>query len=321
MSVYDFFRSIDFRSIEDMVSAGEIESLHLDFKLVSNCIIERPDRKNYSKALSGYANSDGGIIIWGVDARKNQEGIDCAKEIVFVENPELLNQRLIALESEMVSPSVNGVEHKILDSGDASNRGLVCTYIPFSYEGPHMAKGGENRYYFRSGDSFIRMEHFQIADMFGKRKRPVLGLKYEISKRKANYSRSDRAFEIRLFVENTGIGLAIAPYAAFHLNKPYYIQNFSLAKSSGMAGVRLTQYPSSIGQGWTALGGDMSLVIHPSTNVWAATVIGTLPDDDSKAPDCTIDYKLSADGITLTEDRTTVRVKDIEEKLGIKKPR
>ena len=26
------------------------------------------DRKNYSKALSGFANSDGGVIVWGIGA-------------------------------------------------------------------------------------------------------------------------------------------------------------------------------------------------------------------------------------------------------------
>lgn len=320
MSIHDFFRSIDLKSIEDMVSAGEIENLHLDFKLVSCCTVDKSDRKNYSKALSGYANSEGGIVIWGVDARKNSEGIDCANEIVFLENPELLYQRLVSLESEMVSPTVSGVEHKILDSGDGSNKGLVCTYIPSSFDGPHMAKGGEGRYYVRSGDSFIRMEHFQIADMFGRRKRPVLGLKYEIYRRNVYHSGSERAFEIRLYVENTGIGLAIAPYAAFHLNGPYYIQNFSLARVSDIpgAGARFKQYPSSIGQGWIALGGDMSLVIHPSTNVWAATVIGSLPDDNTKeTPDCNIEYKLSADGIMLTEGITSVTVKAIEEYLEI----
>ena len=31
-----------------------------------------------------------------------------------------------------------------------------------------MAKLGENRYYQRSGDQFRMMEHFQVADMFGR---------------------------------------------------------------------------------------------------------------------------------------------------------
>jgi len=320
MSIYDSFQSMTFKTVESMVSTERQESLHLEFKLVSDCIMDKSDRKNYAIALSGYANSDGGLIIWGVDARRNDEGIDCADKIVLLPNPRSFHSRLVSLESDMASPAVNGVEHKILKCADDSNIGLVCSFIPASFEGPHMSKSrDENRYYLRSGESFLKMEHYQVADMFGRRKRPVLGLKYEISQRKANFSRSDRAFEIRLFVENTGIGLAIAPYVAFHPNKPYYVQNFSLARISDIpgAGTRFKQYPSSIRQGWIALGGDMSLVIHPSTNVWAATVIGTLPDDDTKATDCIIEYKLSADGIILTDGVTTISAKDIEEILEI----
>ena len=37
-----------------------------------------------------------------------------------------------------------------------------------------MAKLGENRYYKRSGDSFYQMEHFDLEDMFGRRRKPKL---------------------------------------------------------------------------------------------------------------------------------------------------
>jgi len=54
------------------------------------------------------------------------------------------------------------------------------TIIPESAAGPHMAKLGEDRYYKRNGSSFIRLEHFDLADMFGRRMRPDLDLHIEL---------------------------------------------------------------------------------------------------------------------------------------------
>jgi hypothetical protein len=46
-----------------------------------------------------------------------------------------------------------------------------------------MAKLGEHRYYKRSGDSFYRMEHFDIQDMFGRRKRADLHISCKVDLR------------------------------------------------------------------------------------------------------------------------------------------
>ncbi len=43
-----------------------------------------------------------------------------------------------------------------------------------------MAKLGEDRYYKRNGQQFLKMEHFDLEDMFGRRQKP--DLKINISK-------------------------------------------------------------------------------------------------------------------------------------------
>lgn len=42
----------------------------------------KDDLKNFAKALSGFANTEGGVLIFGLDARKNvEDGIDKINEI------------------------------------------------------------------------------------------------------------------------------------------------------------------------------------------------------------------------------------------------
>lgn len=48
------------------------ENLFIDFKSKANPTepgAEKGDREKFSKAISGFANSCGGVIVWGIDCR------------------------------------------------------------------------------------------------------------------------------------------------------------------------------------------------------------------------------------------------------------
>ena len=53
---------------QSIVHPAREENLYLDFKKAADGKgpATKPDRKNLSKALSGFANSEGGVIVWGV---------------------------------------------------------------------------------------------------------------------------------------------------------------------------------------------------------------------------------------------------------------
>src|SRR5262249_33289270 len=131
----------------------------------------REDRKIFAQCISGFANSSGGIIVWGVDARQ-QDGVDYARERKEIEQLERFVSKLNEFTGQAVSPVADGIRHKAIET--EGGRGFAATIVPESDSGPHMAKLGEDRYYKRSGTSFLRMEHFDLEDMFGRRPRPKL---------------------------------------------------------------------------------------------------------------------------------------------------
>ena len=84
MEMEEYFAKIDLSEIERYIEESQEEHIALEFKTVNHPIYndgnKNDDKKNFSKVLSGFANSNGGIVIWGIKAQKNLSGQDVAKE-------------------------------------------------------------------------------------------------------------------------------------------------------------------------------------------------------------------------------------------------
>jgi hypothetical protein len=61
-----------------MINAPVVEQLFLDYKRSSTVLpgvkLSDDDRKNLAKAIAGFGNSEGGVVVWGVDCRRTDEG-------------------------------------------------------------------------------------------------------------------------------------------------------------------------------------------------------------------------------------------------------
>jgi len=317
MNLESRFLSLDLEKIEHYISSSQEENLHLEFKTLSdNPLGTSDDKKNYSSALSGFANSSGGLLIWGIVARKNDRGVDCAVDLKPIKAVDLLISRLNELEGDAVSPHIDGVQHKPIPLRD--NEGFAVTYIPESISGPHMAKLGEYRYYKRSGDSFYKMEHFDIEDMFGRRKKPDLSLSTRIrpshTRQTPHYTEHDLI--IYISVVNNGRGSAIAPFLSVRVNNPYHIYSYGV---DGNRHFGLPELNRSRGSQYVPYGSSSDFYIHPgiSIDVTAikASIINVEPNL-SQVKDLTIKYVLAADGVSTKEGEEIVSRDELISMIG-----
>jgi hypothetical protein len=181
-SLFEEVRRKGVAAIHDWVEDIHREDLHLDFKRKSHPERAEPDeadKRNYSKALSGFANSDGGLIVWGVDAPSSGSGI---RELFPIADASAFAEHLDSLASRLVVPSVEGVENLVVHESKESLAGYVISYIPPSTHSPHRAEHhSAKRYFQRIGDSFIQLEHWQLEYMFGRRQVPVLRVAWDIA--------------------------------------------------------------------------------------------------------------------------------------------
>ena len=166
-------------AIDEFLENRQTEELFLDFKQAASDgksmrTLHPNDRRNLSKAISAFGNSEGGVLVWGVECSRDLEIGDVAKAKVKVKNVYRFLSWLENAISGCTIPSHNKVRNHIISS-DKDGNGYLATYIPKSDIAPLMTTTG-NQIYIRSGSNNVPAPYAVVAGMFGKRPQPNVDL-------------------------------------------------------------------------------------------------------------------------------------------------
>lgn len=171
-------------AIDLLISDFQSENLWLDFKRSADSgrstKLNVSDRENLAKAISGFGNSDGGVIVWGVDCRRDQAtGADLPGQKHPIEQPHRFVSWLEGAVSSCTAPAHRSVESAALVSS-GSISGFVVTLIPQSFEAPLQCIQPTDRlqYYMRAGSAFAPVPHAVLAGLFGRRPEPRVAQKW-----------------------------------------------------------------------------------------------------------------------------------------------
>src|SRR5690348_3339481 len=81
--LYKQIRQGGVAALEEFIRTRKSEELFLDFKRSSDNgggpRLSDNDRNNFAKAISGFGNSEGGVLVWGVDCSDDERGADVAR--------------------------------------------------------------------------------------------------------------------------------------------------------------------------------------------------------------------------------------------------
>lgn len=194
-------------AIEQFIADRESERFFLDFKRASNngrdAHLTDIDRNNLAKAISGFGNSEGGVIVWGVDCSRNIDGSDVARFEVPIENPRRFCSQLEDAVSGCTIPPHTSVESIVVMAEEES--GFVVTLIPSSNSAPHQTIS-KNQYYVRTGSSFAPTPHSVLAGMFGRRPQPHVFHNFNLAL--AGWHNDTLKVSIGLVIYNEGPGIA-----------------------------------------------------------------------------------------------------------------
>jgi hypothetical protein len=311
MDLKQYFDNIDLSEIERMVTDGQEENVHIEFKTVihPNYNIDNRefDKKNFSEVISGFANSNGGILIWGVKAKKNENNQDIASQKKPIKELTRFLNLLNRLEGQAVSPIITGIIHKKIEI--EKDEGFVITYIPSSDIAPHMANYAHKHYYKRSGDSFYICEHYDIMDMIHRKTTAKLDLiikeRTEINQNVGNGKIT--RYEKIIALANLGQHLAKAPLLRVEINDPFFFPQFGLDGNGNIGLFKTRALPRNL-QLCTYMGGQ-DVVVYPDIQYDIDKITLEISNDAETLPDLIINYMIVAENMDKINNTKIIQLK------------
>ena len=172
-------------ALDEFIRNRQTEELFMDFKRADSTgkhgwALCNDDRRNLAKCISGFGNSEGGVIVWGVECSRDTDVGDVAQAKIKVENVHRFLSWVESAISGCTIPSHNKVRNHII-SCDKDGNGYLATYIPRSEVAPLMTTIG-NHIFIRSGSNNVPAPYAVISGMFGRRPQPNVAL--HLDKRK-----------------------------------------------------------------------------------------------------------------------------------------
>lgn len=264
-------------SLRQLVDERHQESLSLEFKTKEDATVpelSNNDKKNYGKILSAFSNSSGGLLLWGIKATEDADGVDAASDIESILNPRAFESKLTSLAGDLLDPINDEIEICSVNAdSDTISSGCVAIWIPRSERRPHRSRK-DHHYYKRSGDSSYRMEHFDLEDMFLSRKSASLNFSYEIREFGRNTPRP--SISVIIGLANASKVTAKFPYLSLSTDTVFKVDRFGL-DGNGYFGL-----PKKLGQGQESrlFSGGSDDVLNPGQELWICKFNINYDDDE-----------------------------------------
>lgn len=143
------------------------ENIYLDYKRDLN-IDSSDERKEFLFDICSFANSEGGIIIYGVDEENNKDksntGIPGEIIGLKIPNADILIQKIESLIGSSVQPMITKLTSRILN---ISGKQILILIIPKSIGMPHMViYKSTNKFYKRRNTGKYLVDVYELSQMF-----------------------------------------------------------------------------------------------------------------------------------------------------------
>lgn len=151
------------------------ESIHIEFK--SGEALSKTDskKKEVSKDVSAIANSDGGIIIYGISEKNHK-----ADSFAFVDGTVYTKEWLEQIISTTIKRNIEGLKIFPVRNNGNLKESVYVVQIPSSIDAPHLCR--DNRFYKRYNFESVPMEEYEIRQLYGRKVKSELQLSgYSIS--------------------------------------------------------------------------------------------------------------------------------------------
>lgn len=247
---YLFEQLNKYGKIEELVADGESEYLLIECKAPTVTKLNRDLKAKLGKAISGFANSEGGLVLWGVETdNHSHSGLDLMTQITPIPNIERFVRGIQNAIPTLTTPGITSFDNRVLKKKKHDSKGIAVTLIPKTSWGP-VRTNTDEQFYFRSGDQFVTAPYELIKRLFVLSEVPAVRLLFQPSLVVAN---KQNEWKIPLVLENN------SPAIAEHIVVMLTIDNPNSCASIDVHGF---QDVSDINPGSSVYSRSINQVIH-----------------------------------------------------------
>lgn len=156
--------------IESFITNEIEESIHIEFK--SNGALSKSEhhKKEIGRDISAFANSDGGIIIYGITEESHK-----ASSLSYINGNEFTKEWLEQVISSSIQRNIPDLKIFPIRENGNIDQTIYVVQIPASEEAPHMAIK-DNKFYRRFNFQSVVMEEYEIRNLYNRKSKSILKL-------------------------------------------------------------------------------------------------------------------------------------------------
>ena len=186
----------DIEFIQSLIDNGIEESINIDFKASGSLSKDEIKKKEISKDVSAFANSNGGIIIYGLTEKNHK-----ADSFSFIDGDIYSKEWLEQVISTTIQRNITGLKIFPIRNNGNIKESIYVVQIPESLDAPHLNK--DKKFYRRYDFQSVAMEEYEIRNLYGRKSKSDL----KISQYRISYKNTidDKArFECVVAIKNLG---------------------------------------------------------------------------------------------------------------------
>jgi len=148
--------------INQLISLGVEESIHLDYKRAESLGLSDRKKAEIAKDISAFANSDGGFIIYGI-----KEDNHIADSLSFIDGNEFTKEWIEQVIQTRIQRKIEDLRIIPVRFDSDIKKSVYVINIPASPLAPHMTS--DKKFYRRYNFESVQMEEYEIRNLYNRK--------------------------------------------------------------------------------------------------------------------------------------------------------
>lgn len=190
-------------TINEIIASCLEESINIEFKSAQALSKDNLVKKEISKDISSFANSDGGLIFYGINEENH-----IASSISFVDGNVFTKEWLENIIISTIQPKIIDLKIFPIRFNNDISKTIYVVKIPNSNLSPHI--NGDKKYYRRFNFQSVPMEEYEIRNLYLRQRESKVYPEVLIVKPDDVNERYDDKYSFKIEVQIVNDGLFVS---------------------------------------------------------------------------------------------------------------